>query len=55
MGILKLIYRRGEGFDGKKTRDTEMDILIEKGPKGRQKRPLEGSLFLLSQKESTMG
>lgn len=55
IGILEFIYRLGEVVDGKRIRDAEMDILIEKGPKGRWKEAIGGLSLPVSQKESTMG
>lgn len=55
IGILEFIYRLGEGVDGKRIRDAEMDILIEKGPKGRWKEAIGGLSLPVRQKESTVG
>lgn len=54
-GILELVYRLGEGFDGKRIRDADMDILKKKGPKGRWKEASGGVSLPVSQKESTGG
>lgn len=55
IGILYLIYRWGEDYDGKRIRDAEMDIVTERGPKGRREKASGGVSLLISQKESTMG
>lgn len=40
---------------GRKTKEAEMDVLIEKCPKGRWKEASGGKSLPISQKESTMG
>lgn len=48
VGILEFVYRLGEGFDGKRIRDVDMDILKKKGFKGRWKEVSGGVFFFVS-------